>query len=103
MKDRFRSIVFHLRPNPGDITRKSNPALGFFQGNFYFVWEAFRAVLCNYGSAAEVVWTPGLYGICSCDKEIISTTDPIYLRILTTTHTWGSNRFCIYIHLFLNG
>ena len=39
----------------------------------------------------------GLDGLCSCDGEKIATTDPMHIGILTTTHAWGSRRYCRYI------
>ena len=40
----------------------------------------------------EVIRPLGLDGICSCDGEKISTTDPMRLRIMTTIHVWGDDR-----------
>ena len=63
LQTRNTSSIPYVVPNPGDPTCKSDLALGFFQGKLLLVREAFRAVLHNGGSAAEVIRPPGLDGI----------------------------------------
>ena len=89
MEDGVHPIDFHVGPNPGNPTRKSDLALRFIQGNVCILREAFRAVLCNDGRSAEVVRPPGLNVLCSCDGEKIATTNQIRLGILTNTHALG--------------
>ena len=109
-EDSVHSIVLHGGTNPGNPTHKSNIALGFVQGKLLLLWEEFRAVLRDDVSTAEVIRSPGLDRLHYRDREKIATNDPIPLRIMTTTHTWGddhgrasssrgSRRFCQYIHL----
>ena len=91
-------IVFHVGKNSGDPTLKSNLVLGFVQGNIFLVREALCVVLCDDISDVEVIRPPGLDGLRSCDEENIDTINPIRIIILTTTHVWGLNCSCRYIH-----
>ena len=99
MEDSVHSIVLHVGPNPGNPSRKSDLALGFFQGKIFLVHEAFHAVLCDGGSAAKVIRPPDLYGLFCFDGESIATTNPTRLVIMTTNHACGSIHSCRYIHL----
>ena len=54
-----------MGPNPGDPTRNNDFALVFIQGKLLIIQEAFRAVLCDYTSAAEFVRPADLDGLCS--------------------------------------
>ena len=70
-EDGVHFISFHVGPNPGNPTRKSDLNPGFFQGNIFLVQEAFCAVICDDGSAAEVIRPLVLYGLRSCDGKIL--------------------------------
>ena len=61
MEEGVRSVVFRVGYNPADPTCNSDLALGFVQVNLLLVREAFRAVICDDGSAAGVIRPPGLY------------------------------------------
>ena len=97
MGDDIHSIVLHVGPNPGNITRKSDLDIGFFQGKLLLIQEALCEVLRNYGSTAEVIGPVGLDGLSSCGREKSSTTNQIRLGILTNTHVWGNDRGCTII------
>ena len=98
MEDGVHPIDFHVEPNPGNPTCKSDFALRFVQRNICILREAFCVVLRNDGRSAEVIRPLGLDGLCSCDGEKIATTNPTRLGIRTNTHAWGSTHSCRYIH-----
>ena len=110
MEDGDHYIVLHEGPNLGNPTHKSDIALIFIQGKLLIVQEAFCADIRDYGGNAEVIRPLGLDKLLSCGGGNVANTDPISIRILTTTYAWGddcgrtssrqgSRRLYIYINL----
>ena len=68
MENGVHSIVFHVGINSRNPTHDIDVTLGITQVNIILILEAFRVVLYNFVSAAEVIRPPGLDVIHYCDR-----------------------------------
>ena len=66
MEDGDHYIVLHEGLNLVNPTHNSDIALIFIQGKLLIVWEAFCAVIHDYGGNAEVTRPTGLDRLRSC-------------------------------------